>query len=353
MDIIRQYSDRGNLFLKRKNTAKKKKRSLKGLYFKTLLITLAILLALLAGAYALFANMLSGIKRTEVDESNLAVNEELAGNGKITNIALFGVSSREDSYVGLSDAIMVASVNGKTGQIKLVSIARDTYVSVSGHGQTKLNHAYSYGGPELAIRTLNENFNLDITDYVAVNFDSLADVIDKMGGVDIEITEQERRQINAYLLEGDPVTETGLVHLNGPQAVSYSRIRKIDSDDMRTHRQRTVLQCLFEKAKTVSPLEYPSYIKELAPMVETSLTNQEILSLASVGANPNLSLEMDAFPNEYIESHGEIISEVWYYIYDIDQAADMLHQFIYDDISFAEYGQPQSGMETTEENDIE
>lgn len=330
--------------MRRKNSAKKKKRSLKGLYFKTLLITLAILLALMAGAYALFANMLSGIKRTDVDESQLAVNEDLAGNGKITNIALYGVSSRDDSYVGLSDSIMVVSVNGKTGQIKLVSIARDTYVSVDGHGKTKINHSYSYGGPELAIRTLNENFHLDITDYVAVNFDTMADIIDRMGGVDIEITEKERQQINAYLLEGEPVTETGLVHLNGPQAVSYSRIRKIDSDDVRTQRQRTVLQCLFEKAKTISPLEYPSLIKDLSPMVETSLTNQEILSLASVGANPGLSLTMDAFPNEYIESHGETISGVWYYIYDIEQAADMLHQFIYDDVPFSEYGKTEEEL---------
>ncbi|MBM6829874.1 LCP family protein [Anaerotignum lactatifermentans] len=330
--------------MKRKQTGKKKKRTLKGLYFKTLLITLAILLALLAGAYAIFADMLSGIKRTDVDESQLAVNEDLAGNGKITNIALYGVSSRDDSYVGLSDSIMVVSVNGKTGQIKLVSIARDTYVSVNGHGKTKLNHAYSYGGPELAIRTLNENFHLDITDFVAVNFDTMADVIDRMGGVDIEITEKERQQINAYLLEGEPVTETGLVHLNGPQAVSYSRIRKIDSDDVRTQRQRTVLQCLFEKAKTISPLEYPSLIKDLSPMVETSLTNQEILSLASVGANPGLSLTMDAFPNDYIESHGETISAVWYYIYDIEQAADMLHQFIYEDVPFSDYGKTEEEL---------
>ncbi len=334
--------------MKRKNTAKKKKRSLKGLYFKTLLITLAILLALLAGAYALFANMLSGIKRTDVDESQLAVNEDLAGNGKITNIALYGVSSRDDSYVGLSDSIMVVSVNGKTGQIKLVSIARDTYVSVSGHGQTKLNHAYSYGGPELAIRTLNENFHLDITDYVAVNFDTMADVIDRMGGVDIEITEKERQQINAYLLEGEPVTETGLVHLNGAQAVSYSRIRKIDSDDVRTQRQRTVLQCLFEKAKALSPLEYPSLIKDLSPMVETSLTNQEILSLASIGTNPGLSLTMDAFPNDYIESHGETISGIWYYVYDIEQAADMLHQFIYEDVPFSDYGKTEEELAAEE-----
>ena len=103
-------------------------------------------------------------------------------------------------------------------------------MNVPGYGQTKINHAYAYGGAELAIQTINENFNLDITDYAAVNFDSLADVIDVMGGIDLEVTEEERYQINAYLLEGEPLRESGMVHLNGPQAVSYARIRKIDSD---------------------------------------------------------------------------------------------------------------------------
>ena len=104
---------------------------------------------------------------------------------------------------------MVASVNTKTGQVKLVSIARDTYVAIPGYNNTRINHAFSYGGPELAIRTLNENFGLDVTDYVAVNFDSLAEVIDAMGGVEVDVTEAERQQINAYLLSGEPLYETG------------------------------------------------------------------------------------------------------------------------------------------------
>lgn len=318
--------------------SRRRKNRLRRLFFKTLFITMTILIALMLAAYGVFAYLLGGLNRTTLDESKLSVTAGLSQNGKITNIALFGLDSRNHDYEGRSDAIMVASVNGKTGKIKLVSIARDTYVNVPGYGETKINHAYAYGGAELAIQTINENFNLDITDYAAVNFDSLADVIDAMGGIDLEVTEEERYQINAYLLEGEPLRESGMVHLNGPQAVSYARIRKIDNDTMRTERQRKVLECLFEKAKDISPLEYPSYIRKFAPMIETSLTNEEILELVSVGVNPNLTLEQGAFPNDYIQSTGQTIGGVWYYVYDIDQAADMLHEFIYNDVPFEYYG---------------
>ena len=164
--------------------SRRRKNRLRRLFFKTLFITMAILIALMLAAYGVFAYLLGGLNRTTLDESKLSVTAGLSQNGKITNIALFGLDSRNHDYEGRSDAIMVASVNGKTGKIKLVSIARDTYVNVPGYGETKINHAYAYGGAELAIQTINENFNLDITDYAAVNFDSLADVIDAMGGID-------------------------------------------------------------------------------------------------------------------------------------------------------------------------
>ncbi|WP_334100032.1 LCP family protein [Anaerotignum faecicola] len=323
-------------YAKQSMTREEHRKHLKRLYLKTLLITLAVCLALLCAAYGVFLYMVGGLDRTEVDEDNLSVNESV--NEKVINIALYGVDSRNHDYNGRSDVVMVASVNTKTGQVKLVSIARDTYVAIPGYNNTRINHAFSYGGPELAIRTLNENFGLDVTDYVAVNFDSLAEVIDAMGGVEVDVTEAERRQINAYLLSGEPLYETGYITLNGPQAVSYSRIRKIDNDDMRTSRQREVLASLFEKAKEINPLEYPSYVRKFAPMVQTSLSNDELLKLASVGLKgSSLTLDQAAFPNEYIHAEGQTIGGAWYYIYDLAQAKDMLHEYLYQDIPFAQY----------------
>ena len=312
-----------------------RRKHLKRLYFKTLAITLALCLALMGVVYGVFLYMVGGLNRAEIDEGNLSAQESI--DERIINIALYGVDSRNNDYVGRSDAILVCSVNGKTGKIKLVSVARDTYVSVPGYYNTKINHAYAYGGPELAIQTLNENFGLDITDYVTVNFESLADIIDEMGGVMIDVTEEERYQINAYLQRGEPLSETGMVNLTGAQAVSYSRIRKIDSDSMRASRQREVLAALFDKALEINPLNYPSYVRKFAPMVETSLSNEEILKIAAVGLK-NPTLEQAAFPNEYISSAGQTIDGVWYYVYDLAQAKDMLHQYIYEDIPFAHYG---------------
>ena len=323
-----------------------RKKQLKKLYFKTLGITLAVCFAVIGAGMGVLHYYLGDIVRTYVDESKLSANES---EGGIINLAFFGIDS--ESTQGRSDAILVVSVDVKDATVKMVSIARDTYVTIPDYGNTKINHAYAYGGPELAIRTLNENFHLDITDYVAVNFDQLADVIDAFGGIDLEITEAERVQINAYLLSGEPLRTSGYVHLNGPQAVSYARIRKIDNDNGRTERQRKVLTCLFEKITQISPTQYPSYVKQFAPLVETSLGNDEILAIGAIGLKSNIRLEQGAFPNEYIQYQGGSFYGAWYYMYDIEQAADMLHQFIYEDIPFSEYGkEPEAEEGQTEED---
>ncbi|MDD3394142.1 MAG: LCP family protein [Anaerotignum sp.] len=321
------------------------------LYFKTLLLTLLGLCGVLAILYGVFVYMVGGLNRQTLDEDALSVNEELSmyGSQGIMNIAFYGIDSQDEENKGRSDAILIASINGKTGKIKLISVARDTYVDVPEHGKTKINHAYAYGGPELAIQTINQNFDMNIKDYVSVNFDSLADVIDEMGGIELDVSEAERQQINKYLLKGEKLQETGLVHLTGPQAVSYSRIRKIDSDIMRGERQRKVLECLFQKVLDINPLLYPSYVKKFAPMVETSLSNDEILKIAQVGMKSGLSLEQAGLPNDNIKSGGQTIGGVWYFVYDIEQAADMIESFIYHDIPFDQYGKDTEVAETPEE----
>lgn len=321
-----------------------RKKHFRRLYFKTLAIALAVCIALMGAGYGVFLYMVGGLQRAEIDEENLSANEGLA---EVINIALYGVDSRNNDYVGRSDAILICSMHTQTGKIKLISIARDTYVPITGYSNTRINHAYAYGGPELAIQTLNENFGMDITDYVTVNFDSLAQIIDEMGGVTVDVTEAERQQVNAYLESGEPLYETGMVNLTGPQAVSYSRIRKIDSDSMRASRQREVLAALFEKALEINPLNYPSYVRKFAPMVETSLSNDEILKMATVGLK-SPTLEQAAFPNDYIHSEGQTIGGAWYYVYDLAQAKDMLQQYIYEDIPFAEYGVTEQEADAAE-----
>ena len=329
-----------------KRQEKQKKHSFIGIFIKTFLIVFLILFVCLGAAFAAFKYYTKDMKRETVDETVLSVDEvkkEQSVEMKIKNIAVFGVDSRNGEDTGNSDAIMIVSIDGKRGKIKMVSIARDTYVNLPKYGKTKITHAYSYGGPELAMATLNENFGMDITDYITVNFEQLAQIIEQMGGIDVEINEGERQELNKYVAPGvEKVQQTGSVHLNGEQAVSYSRIRKNDNDDMRTGRQRKVMMCLFEKAKEISPMQYPSYVKMLMPMMETSMTDSEILQLAPIAMNKNLILEQDSFPNDYIQTDGyktktEVEGiELWVYHYDLEQAASMLQKFVYDDIPFAQ-----------------
>ena len=306
---------------------------------KVFLIVGLVILVLLGTCVGLFFHYFGGLNTEKLSTSDLDVNTELNGkygNQDIVNIALFGLDTRGNDDSGRSDAIMIASIDFSRGKIKLTSIARDTYVTIPGRdGKTKINHAYAYGGPELAIKTLNYNFQMNIEDYVTVNFEQLASVIDAAGGVDITITEAERVSANKNIREissTEPlIQESGTVHLTGAQAVGYSRIREIGGDDARTNRQRTVLNALFEKALTLSWTEYPGLAKEIIPMVKTSLTYGDIMQLATI-MTKSPTLEQTAFPHEKSGAHGETINGTWYYVYDLDLASQMLHTFIYEDI---------------------
>ncbi len=277
--------------------------------------------------------------------SDIGANMAISDN-KITNIALFGVDSR-NGEASRSDAIMILSVDNKHKKIKLASILRDSYVEVPDNGMTKINHAYAYGGPELAIRTINENFGLDIMDYVTVNFDQLANVIDAIGGVDIELSEEERvsanQNIYTYAAESekdlplDYIDGSGLQHLSGMQAVAYARIRNVGGGDYeRTDRQRRVLQQMFNKVMDMNVTSYPGLVNKLLPLVETSLDSGEIISLglkALAGGKP--VFEQTRFPlNEDFENGGAgtMIDGLWYMVFDIEATAQKIQAFIYDDV---------------------
>ena len=249
--------------------------------------------------------------------NNITKNPEDLGfesviNDKIVNIALFGIDTREPkSFKGLSDSIMILSLNTETKKVKLMSVMRDTLVPITYNGKTtyaKINSAYSKGGPELAIKTLNTIFKLDISEYATVNFYGMSDIIEAVGGIDVELAKGELDVIGRenghrvnYGLNGciyeicehkglDAnkyyIRTAGVQHLNGVQAVAYARIRhaaNIDgtNDDYgRTDRQRYVMQQLLEKALKMDVTSYPALINKLLPYVKTSLSNDQLLSLA-------------------------------------------------------------------------
>ena len=289
---------------------------------------------------------------------------------KITNVALFGIDSRQvDSFTGLSDSIMILSLNAETKKVKVISVMRDSLVPITNNGKTvygKINSAYSKGGPELAIKTLNTIFGLDISEYATVNFYGMADIIDAVGGIDVELAEGELNVygyeygmrvnwgINGMIAEQcsymglDPskylVKKAGLQHLNGVQAVAYARIRHAaniegTNDDFgRTDRQRYVMEQLFNKAVTLNTTQYISLAKSLIPCSETSLSYSQIISLAVniLLASPTFEqsrvpLTEYQMPSKSISGYGSCL------YYDLDYAGKIIRAFIYNDITPEDY----------------
>ena len=286
--------------------------------------------------------VLTGVDRGDgtFDDSRLDAYEGLSK--RVMNIAVFGVDSRNDDVSGRSDAMMIVSVDMKHDKIKAISLMRDSLVKIEGYGWRKLNSAYAHGGVELAIRTINQNFDMNIKDYISLNFNQLAGIVDALGGVEVEVTEAERRNANKYIKEmadeagvkADLIKEAGEVTLHGYQAVAYTRIRYVGNADFeRTERQREVMQKLMNKALRMSPLKYPALLGELMPMVETSLSNEEILKIAGqvlLGGKPEF--EQGRFPIDGTYKTNSSYAMV----YDLDAAAEKLHSFIYDDEPFYE-----------------
>lgn len=265
-------------------------------FFKVLgiLILILVILAIIAvgSGYFFIRGKLSKMQQVDIDENNLNVSQTVAENlSGYRNIAIYGVDSR-DSDLGegnRSDCIIIASINNDTKEINLISVYRDTYVDIDGYGLDKITHAYAYGGPELALKTLNENLDLNVTEFVTVNFDAVADAVNALGGIEINIESDEVEALNSVIsdtskhtgMTSDFITEPGIQTLDGVQAVSYARIRHTDGGDYRrTERMRTVIEAMFEKLKTKSLGEINDLADQILPEIYTNIGPDEIIMLA-------------------------------------------------------------------------
>lgn len=319
---------------RRKRAAKKKKRKR-----ITFIIEILILVLLAAGLFV--AAKVGKIKRADVSKGDIVINDNVNLKG-YTNIALFGVDSREGSLdkEAHSDTILIASINNKTKDVKLVSVYRDTYLDNTNGEYRKATECYYFGGPSRAISMLNKNLDLDITDFVTVDFTAVAEVVDALGGIDIDVQEDEIVHLNNYQVEGSqvtgkeivPVEYAGLQTLNGLQALSYCRIRYTEGSDFkRTERQRTVLQKILEKAKSADLLTLNNLIDNVAGNMMTSLGNTELLSLAKDVSSYNLT-DQTGFPFNLTAANlqaGDCVVAV-----DLADNVRQLHQWLFDDGSY-------------------
>lgn len=292
-----------------------------------------------AAGVGILASKLSKIETVKLDPEALNVSEEAKERGTgYLNVALFGVDSR-DAELGegtRSDTIMIASLNRETMEVKISSIYRDTMLEQKDGSLDKANAAYSYGGPEAAVAMLNKNLDMDIEHYVTVNFDALIDVIDAVGGVEIDVQEEEISYICGYAIEimkvtgrvSPGVTEPGLQTLNGLQATAYSRIRYTAGDDFkRAERQRDVLSKIIEKLQGASLAQINKIIDKVFPEVSTNFTMAEILEYAKDAFDYQLG-ETTGFPfdktTDTLSGVGSVVIPVT-----LDSNVEQLHKFFY------------------------
>lgn len=279
-----------------RKVVKSRHRVAKALIIIFLLFIIAILSVGIYGWYYINSKIEMINYDNTLTEEQIEVNEGVKWTG-YRNIALFGVDSREGELENntRSDCIMVVAINQEMSDIKLISVYRDTYLNING-SLDKITHAYSYGGPKLTINSLNKNLDLDIKEYVTVNFNTLIDVVDEIGGIEIEVTKEEKAPLNQYVKDmhiemktpDTPISNYGYQTLNGVQALAYSRIRKIDSDYKRTERMRTVLNAIFEKVKTMNLVQLNKLADIILPEVYTNIPSKEILSLIPQVAKYNI-----------------------------------------------------------------
>ncbi len=264
----------------------------------------------------------------DATEEELNVSPEIAEQSKekkITNILLLGVDKDENA----SDAIMVLSIDQNNNTAKLTSIMRDTYVYFGEGKANKINYAYNYGGVKLSIAKINEIFNLDIQKYAKVDFDGFMKIVDTLGGYSVNISEEERKEIN-YKLKYESLTKSGNVLLNGEQTAAYARIRRIDNDYKRTERQRTIMFDILNKIKAQPISEYPSLIAQLSSNVETNLSTMECLDLlkylVKVGSGDvkEFRIPMDGTATDNTKG-------VYHLDWDEETNINGLHNFIYGD----------------------
>lgn len=253
----------------------------------------------------------------------------------IENIVLFGVDDRTESYHGRTDSIIIATIDKGSKVVKLTSIMRDLYVEMgNSSSMDRINAAYAYGGPELALKTLNKNFGLDLKYYAIIDFRGFQELVDKVGGIDIDVKDYEVQEINKYIREVNGknstlLTKAGFQHLNGQQALSYARIRYVgDGDFERTERQRRVLNCLFDEAKQISILQIPDMITTLASYVQTNMPLSKVVNLGLAAYKFDGGMQQMRIPVQgYFE--GQLVHGNAVLVPDIKANAMFLKEFIY------------------------
>lgn len=275
-----------------KQPAKKKKRRKKSGFKRFLTMLLVLVLLVAGGAYFVVGKLYDKMHYETIE----SVERENLKDDGVINILLIGNDSRTNGEDGRSDAMILLSINSSTKKMYMTSLLRDMYVEIPGYKGNRLNAAYAYGGAELLMETIELNFGISVNRYMLVNFEAFANLVDAVGGVELELSSEEVEYVNAYLWEYNVLTNrpegtdymdtslSGMIHLNGPQALAYTRNRYMGTDFGRTERQRKVLGAIIKKAPKAMVTNSGELIDGLLPNLTTNLTKGECYRLGFVGA---------------------------------------------------------------------
>lgn len=257
----------------------------------------------------------------------------------ITNILLLSSDARPGEDVSRSDSIMILTIDNINKKLKVTSLMRDMLVKIDGHGEEKLNHAFAYGGPTKTIETIQNNFGIKLHNYVIVDFNAFVKVIDAINGIEVTIKDYELDELNKYILDGggsekDLLPSPGTYNLNGYQALSYARIRKVGNGEYeRTERQRAVLQIALEKVKDMSTVKLVSLLNELFPYIKTNISLGNAMDYGftalNVGKNCNFEIEQFRVPIDSISKGGIIDNKGWVFLIDKVETSKALQEFIF------------------------
>ena len=331
-----------------KNVKNKKKMG-KGQKIAIVAISILLIFVLIFGILLFIASSTLGkIGFEQLDESQLALNDDIYNEvseniskeefDSIKNVALFGIDG------GRSDTIIIASINQTEHTIKLISIPRDTYVSVQGYGKTKINHAYAYGKEQLALKTINENFELNISEYVTINFKGLINIINKIGGIQLDITKAEMEYINknvvlSYEISGrtmQKLSSYGNITLNGEQALTHSRNRTIGNDFYREERQRDVITAVMNKVSKMSMSKILGLSDSILSEVKTNLNITECMGLLTSALsnsdeylNNVISKQIPSSEDGNGSGVGKKIDGIYYFVPDLEETSQALKNAIY------------------------
>ncbi|MDR1774063.1 MAG: LCP family protein [Clostridioides sp.] len=312
---------------------------------KKFVIFLAILVVILPmGAYGYVWFKLKDMHDPNLQNDSLS-NLDYKNEKGITNILLMGIDARPGETASRSDAMMILTIDSVHKSIKLTSLARDSYVDIPGHGMQKLTHAYAYGKAELLIKTIEQNFNIDLNYYATVDFESFMYIIDTVGGVKVNVKKGYIREMNKFIPETYKwntnenkgsikyITTSGEQILNGYQALAFSRIRHNDTAFDRDGRQREVMQSMLSSVKTLSLTKYPELVNSVLPYVKTNMKPTEIMGMAmTVLQIGDFNIKQFEFPiDDGVNSKGGIYGSAGWVLRFDDDSLKYLHDFIFSD----------------------